>query len=135
MNEIEQLQLQHRCEQLELIVSHLSLIHAYTIRKFSEYQHAAYAFKKCADEEIEQDDSDKNKLSLLATLVTLLNEKLRNPIHFSCHAFDDYLDTLNEPYKTISSKLFTSITSQKEHKDLIIKISGYQPKECCHEPR
>lgn len=133
MTEIEQLQLQHRCEQLELIVSHLSLIQAYTIRKFSEYQLASHIFKELADEEIKKDDSDKNKLSLLVTLVTLLNEKLRDPVHFSCHAFDDYLDNLNEPYKTISSELFTSTTRQEEHKDLIIKISGYTPKECCNE--
>lgn len=135
MNQIEQLQLQHRCEQLELIVSHLSLIHAYTICKFLDYHQAARVFKEIADEEIEQDDSGKNKLSLLATLVTLLNEKLRDPVHFSCHAFDDYLDALNEPYKTIACKLFQSMPSEKEHKDLIIKISGHKPKECCHEPR
>lgn len=135
MNEIEQLQLQHRCEQLELIVSHLSLIHAYTISKFSAYQRATHSFKDIADEETKKDDSFENKISLLLTLMTLTNEKLRDPVHFACHAFDDYLDALNEPYKTIACKLFKFIPSEKEHKDLIIKISGYKPKECCHEPR
>lgn len=135
MNEIEQLQLQHRCEQLELIVSHLSLIHAYTISKFSGYQRATHAFKDIADEEIKNNDSFENKISLLSTLIRLTNEKLRDPLHFACHAFDEYLDALNEPYKTIACKLFQSMPSEKEHKDLIIKISGYQPKECCYEPR
>lgn len=131
MTEIEQLQLQHRCEQLELIVSHLSLIHAYTISKFSQYQRANNLFKDMADEETKKDDSFENKVSLLVTLITLTNEKLRDPIHFACHAIDDYLYTLNEPYKTIACQLFESITNEKNHKDLIIKISGYKPKECC----
>ena len=135
MTEIEQLQLQHRCEQLELIVSHLSLIHAYTISKFSQYQRANNLFKKMADEETKKDDSFEDKVSLLVILITLTNEKLKDPIHFACHAIDDYLDSLNEPYKTIACKLLKSIPSEKEHKDLIIKISGYKPRECCHEPR
>ena len=131
MNEIEQLQLQHRCEQLELIVSHLSLIHAYAICKLSGYQQRSKIFKQIEEEQSKKDSSDSGKINLLLTFLEMTNECLISPIHFLCHAYDEYLYALNEPYKTIASKLFQSITNENDHKDLITKISGYKPQKCC----
>ena len=112
MNEIEQLQLQNKCEQLELLVGQLAFINAVTLSNYSGYKkYIRGEFeKKCGGKLTTPDQIaklDKNDLEEL--LITCTSKLVAIEVVFKI--IDNYMSNVQEPY----NKILHKITEERKH--------------------